>query len=122
MESWESLAFRASVYAILIASMAAALYGVAVRSHSLSRIVAFSMLADLFCITIVFLGYRIASEKPLPPIVPKAGETALETVVESSVDPLVQCLVITALVVGLASLVLMTFLATQIEREESAGE
>lgn len=96
------------IYALLIVSVTSSLFGVIVRSHYLSKLIAFSMMSDVICLTIVFLGYRVIAEPPIPPII-QDGDNVSELALKS-VDPLVQCLVITALVIGLASLILMSFL------------
>lgn len=105
------------VYILLVSSMAFALVGLVLRAHPLNKIIVYSMFSDVVCVAIVFIGYRVIAEPPKPPIMPIVGGENMEIVVEKAVDPLVQCLVLTAFVIGLASLILMTFL-TLIPREE----
>ncbi|MEM0340956.1 MAG: NADH-quinone oxidoreductase subunit K [Acidilobaceae archaeon] len=114
----EEAVFRVLAYTSIIASMSIALYGVIARTHSLSKIIAFSMFTDIVCIFIVFLGYRIIDKSPLPPIFAITGEISPNEVTSRAVDPLTQCLVLTALVIGLASLILMTFLTLESSYEE----
>jgi len=105
------------LYAALFAVFAIAVYGVVVKPNILKKIIALSILGDTANTIIILLGYRTLA-KPLPPILPTLTP-AKEIIREfsmTSVDPIPQVLVITAIVINMAVTALLAFLAIQVYR------
>ncbi len=103
-------------YAALIAVLAISLYGIVCRPNILKKIICLSIFGDTANTLIIFLGFR--TKNPIPPIVPTLTPTkALMTEFTTrAVDPVPQCLVITAIVINMAILMFLIFLAIQIYR------
>ena len=105
------------LYAALFAVFTIAVYGVVVKPNILKKIIALSILGDTANTIMILLGYRTLA-KPLPPILPTLTP-AKELIREfsmTSVDPIPQVLVITAIVINMAVTALLAFLAVQVYR------
>jgi len=105
------------LYAALFVVFSIAVYGVVIKPNILKKIIALSILGDTVNTIIILLGYR-AIAKPLPPILPTLNPTkeSIEYFFKTSVDPIPQVLVITAIVINMAVTALLAFLAIQVYR------
>ncbi|RLG76313.1 MAG: Na+/H+ antiporter subunit C [Thermoprotei archaeon] len=93
------------VVTIFITNMGIALYGVFSRPSLIKKTISLVLFTDSINIIAISIGFRILEEGyPKPPILPKIPETPaeLEYFVQVSVDPLLQALVLTAIVIGFA--------------------
>lgn len=104
------------MYAVLVAILAVALYGVVARPNIVKKIIAVTILGDTANTFMIFIGYRLGSTAPpvLTTLTPSQAEIA--RFVALSVDPVPQCLVITAIVINMAVTALLIFLAIQAHR------
>ena len=104
------------MYAVLVAIVAVAMYGVVARPNIVKKIIALTILADTANTFMIFIGYRLGSTTPpvLTTLNPSQAEIA--SFVASAVDPVPQCLVITAIVINMAVTALLIFLAIQAYR------
>ncbi len=103
-------------YSCLILTIFIALYGIITRPNLIKKIIAYTIFSDSINLFIVFLGYRRLPNAKIAvlPLKPTPEEIAMYE--ETAVDPLVQCLVLTAIVIGLAVILFFTFLAIQLYR------
>ncbi|RLG81275.1 MAG: Na+/H+ antiporter subunit C [Thermoprotei archaeon] len=94
------------------------LYGVIVKPNIIKKIIALTILGDTANVLIIFLAYRLIPF-PKPPILPslKPSEEALSSFMKSSVDPLPQALVITAIVINVAVIAFLVILAIQVFKQ-----
>ncbi|RLF10529.1 MAG: Na+/H+ antiporter subunit C [Thermoprotei archaeon] len=101
------------MYAVLVAIVAVAIYGVVARPNIVKKIIALTILADTANTFMIFIGYRLGSTAPpvLTTLSPSRADIA--GFVASAVDPVPQCLVITAIVINMAVTALLVFLAIQ---------
>ncbi|RLF15198.1 MAG: Na+/H+ antiporter subunit C [Thermoprotei archaeon] len=104
------------MYSVLVAIAAVAIYGVVARPNILKKIIALTILGDTANTFIIFIGYRLGSTTP--PIITTLTPTPeqISAFVAASVDPVPQCLVITAIVINMAVTALLIFLAIQAYR------
>lgn len=105
------------VYSLIIIIIAVTIYGIVVKTNIIKKIIAFTILGDTANILIIFLAFRLIP-LPKPPILPSLSPTIeeLKKFMKLSVDPLPQALVITAIVINLAVIAFLTFLAIQLYR------
>ena len=99
------MAIRASLIALVV-NIGIALYGIFSRPSLVKKFICLIMFTDSLNLFAVFIGFRLLSRTyPSPPVRGRAplGESELEELVETTVDPLPQALVITAIVIGLAT-------------------
>lgn len=109
-------ALWAYMYAALIATVAISIYGIVARPSIIKKIIALTVLADTANTFMIFIGYRLGSTTPpvLTTLSPSPADIA--KFVASAVDPVPQCLVITAIVINMAVTALLIFLAIQTYR------
>jgi multicomponent Na+:H+ antiporter subunit C len=104
-EELVQLAFRTSAVAF-IANIAVALYGILSRPSLVKKFMCIILFTDSINLFAIFIGFRVLrSSYPLPPIlsnVPRSLEE-LERFASTAVDPLPQALILTAIVIGLAT-------------------
>ncbi|MEM4576535.1 MAG: sodium:proton antiporter [Candidatus Nezhaarchaeales archaeon] len=103
-------------YLALIAIMAISLYGV-VRGASLTKkLIALSIFGDVANVLIIYIGFRLGT--PQPPILHVEAPTPTDIAWFASVavDPVPQCLVVTAIVINMAITMLIAFLIIQVYR------
>ncbi len=112
-------------YTVLLLSMAVnlgiSLYGIFYRPSLIKKIIAltiFSDTANTFAIIIGYIRWRAPGEPVQPPVLTNLNPTAadIEKFAATSVDPLPQALVLTAIVIGLAVTIFLVFLTLQIYR------
>lgn len=103
-------------YLTLIGLIAIAVYGIVKRPNLLKKIIALSILGDTANTFIIFIGFRRggATVPVLPTLQPTL--TDLLWFKETAVDPLPQCLVITAIVINMSVTAFLTALAIQLYR------
>ncbi|MEM4699588.1 MAG: sodium:proton antiporter [Candidatus Nezhaarchaeales archaeon] len=106
----------AYMYATLIAMVVISIYGIVARPSIIKKIIALTILGDTANTFMIFIGYRLGSTTPptLPTLSPSPADIA--SFVASAVDPVPQCLVITAIVINMAVTALLAFLAIQTYR------
>uniref|UniRef100_A0A7C5XKJ1 Na+/H+ antiporter subunit C n=1 Tax=Ignisphaera aggregans TaxID=334771 RepID=A0A7C5XKJ1_9CREN len=100
-----SLAFRTAMISFIF-NIAVALYGIFSRPSLIKKLLCLIIFADSINIFAIFIGFRyIPSLYPSPPILSDIPTTVkdIQNFVTVSVDPLPQALVLTAIVIGLAS-------------------
>ena len=103
------------IYAVAIAIMGITIYGVVVKTNIIKKIIALTILGDTANVLIIFLAYRLIP-LPKPPILPSLNPSVeeLSEFARTSVDPLPQALVITAIVINVAVIAFLVFLAIQV--------
>lgn len=103
------------IYAVAISIIGITIYGVVVKTNIIKKIISLTILGDTANLLIIFLGYRLIP-LPKPPILPSINPSIeeLSEFIRSSVDPLPQALVITAIVINVAIVAFLTFLAIQV--------
>ena len=109
--------FRLYCYAVLVAIMMISLYGI-VRGTSLTKkLIALTIFGDVANALIIYVGYRLGEEifaPVLPTLEPSPEEIAWFT--SAAVDPVPQCLVLTAIVINMAITLFLAFLVIQAYR------
>lgn len=103
------------IYAVAISIIGITVYGVIVKSNIIKKIIALTILGDTANLLIIFLGYRLVPI-PKPPILSSLSPSIeeLSKFTRSSVDPLPQALVITAIVINVAIVAFLAFLVIQV--------
>lgn len=103
------------IYLILFCTAGIAIYGIVSKSNLIKKIIALTIFGDIVNTLIILIGYRLVP-KPLPPILPSLNpdEALYNLFVKSSVDPLPQALVITAIVINVAVVAFLVFLVVRI--------
>lgn len=109
-------ALWAYMYASLVAIAATSVYGIVARPNMVKKIIALTILGDTANTFMIFIGYRLGSTTPpdLKVLSPRPEDIA--ALVASAVDPVPQCLVITAVVINMALTILLISLAIQTYR------
>lgn len=92
-------------YALAVALLAIGLYSIIAKKNLIKIIIGICLIEYAVNLFIVMVGYRLGG---LPPIITKVGEQT------KFVDPLPQALVLTAIVIGLATTALMVAIAVRI--------
>jgi len=111
MSFWISLLVVSIVVTVLIA-----LYGIAVRPNLVKKVICLVMFSDMINVAVIFIGYRNISN-PVPPVLTDYSAKGVEMLVSHAVDPLPQAFTITAIVIGLAVTVLMSYGVIHINRK-----
>ncbi len=113
------------LYTVLVLSMfvnlGISLYGVFYKPSLIKKIIALTILSDTANTFAIIIGYRrwVSPESPLkPPVLTILNPTIedIKAFVQSTVDPLPQALVLTAIVIGLAVTLFLVFLTLQAYR------
>ena len=110
-------------YAVLMLILFMSIYGIAVRPNLLKKIIMLSILSDTANILAVMIGLHVG--RTIPPVYPGItftaetlpNSTSLKEFAKQAVDPLPQVLVVTAIVIGLAVLVFLSFTAILLYRK-----
>jgi len=107
---FETLLYIAAIFSIYV-NIAIGMYGIVAKPNLIKKFIALTILQDSVNLFLIIAGYRRWYEGRYiqPPVITNPSVEALEKFVESSVDPLPQALVLTAIVIGLA---VNVFLAT----------
>jgi len=104
-------------YVALVVIIMISLYGI-VRGASLTKkLIALTIFGDVANALIIYVGYRLGEEvfvPVLPTLEPSPEDIAWFTSV--AVDPVPQCLVITAIVINMAVTLFLAFLVIQAYR------
>lgn len=108
-----SLAFRTAMIAFVF-NIAIALYGVLSRPSLVKKFLCLVAFTDSINIFAVFIGFRYTpGAYPSPPILEAipTSPAEVETLINTSVDPLPQAMILTAIVIGIAcSMFLLTLI------------
>ena len=105
------------IYASVIAIIAITIYGMASRPHIIKKLIMLSILSDTTCLMAVLIGVHSGTIKPpvFPGISftnhPQVGTAELDVFSYEAVDPIPQVLVVTAIVIGLAVLLFLSYVA-----------
>jgi multicomponent Na+:H+ antiporter subunit C len=92
----------------LVVNISIAVYGVFTRPSLTKKIISLIMCTDSINIFAVIIGFRISVRYPSPPILPEPPDLDyLQVFVSRSVDPIPQALLVTAIVIGLATSVFL---------------
>ncbi len=111
------------IYVVTIAVIVLSLYGMATRPNLLKKLIMLSILSDTGNILAVLIGVKSGVIKPpvFPGVSfthhPEAGTESLARFAEEAVDPLPQVLVVTAIVIGLAVLIFLSYIAMLLYRK-----
>lgn len=109
---FETLMYILGISSLYI-NIAIGMYGIVAKPNLVKKFIALTVLQDSVNVFLIIAGYRrwYEGRHVQPPVVTDLEPTreTLERFVESSVDPLPQALVLTAIVIGLA---VNVFLAT----------
>lgn len=108
--------FQLYGYTALMATMAISLYGIVRGASLIKKLIAITIFGDTANALIIFLGYKFGETYPpvLPTLKPTPGDIAW--FVSVAVDPIPQCLVITAIVINMAITMFLAFLVIQTYR------
>ncbi len=103
------------VYLTLFLTGGISVYGVVAKRNIVKKIIALTIFNDAVNTIAIFIGYRLIP-RPLPPIMPTIypNRQVYSAFISSSVDPLPQALVITAIVIGVAVTCFLAFLAIRL--------
>jgi multicomponent Na+:H+ antiporter subunit C len=108
-----------ATYIILatIATLTISLYGMLYKPHLIKKIIALTIFGDAGNIFATIVGFRYIYPV-IPPILTTESPTPndINTFLARAVDPLPQALVLTAIVIGMAVVLFMVFLALQVYR------
>ena len=99
----------------LIVTLIISVYGIAAKPNLVKKLIALTIFGDTANVLVVLLGYRVIYPVK-PPILPVWKESALQSFLNTAVDPLPQALVLTAVVIGMAVNILIAFAIIQIYR------
>jgi len=108
-----------ATYIILssVATLVISLYGILYKRHMIKKIIALTIFGDAGNIFATIIGFRYIFPVA-PPIL--TTETPNQTIINDflsyAVDPVPQALVLTAIVIGMAVVLFMVFLALQVFR------
>ncbi len=99
------------------------IYGIAVRPHLVKKMALFTILGDAVYVLLVYLGYTLNSTNP--PVIPGgslenpvfSSKTDIQRFIGSTVDPIPQVFIVTAIVIGLAVFLLLAIVSLRIARE-----
>lgn len=111
------------IYTSIIVIIVLTIYGMATRPNIVKKLIMLSILSDTGNLLAVVIGVRSGFIKP--PVFPgvtftnilKPGMEELSKFAEEAVDPLPQVLVVTAIVIGLAVLVFLGYVALLLYRK-----
>ncbi len=111
------------IYTSIIVIIVLTIYGMAARPNIVKKLIMLSILSDTGNLLAVVIGVRSGFIKP--PVFPgvtftnilKPGMEELSKFAEEAVDPLPQVLVVTAIVIGLAVLVFLGYVALLLYRK-----
>jgi len=103
-------------YAVLVAIIVISLYGIVRGASLIKKLIALTILGDTANALVIYLGFRFGKQYPpvLPTLKPTPEQIAWFTSV--AVDPVPQCLVITAIVINMAITMFLAFLIIQVYR------
>lgn len=119
------VAIETYLFTVLIMSMfvnlGVALYGVLAKPSLIKKIISLTILSDTANTFAIIIGYRRwpSPYTPVkPPVLTNLNPSAHDILVfvTTSVDPLPQALVLTAIVIGLAITLFLVFLTLQVYR------
>jgi len=101
------------LYALCLVFFLVGLYGVLVKRNLIKIIISMVVMESAINLFLVMLGYR---KDGVAPIMMKTADPALyhEAFVKSSVDPVVQALVLTSIVIGLGVIALEVVIAMRL--------
>lgn len=99
----------------LVINILLSIYGIIRRPSLIKKIIAITILNDSICVLAIYAGFRISEETPKPPVheIPFDNKNLIE-LIEYSVDPLPQAIVITAIVIGLAFIIFLAIITIKI--------
>ena len=108
-----------AVYIILssITTLSISLYGILFKRHIIKKIIALTIFGDAGNIFATIIGFRYLYPVA-PPILTTESPTPadISSFLSVAVDPVPQALVLTAIVIGMAVVLFMVFLALQVYR------
>jgi len=105
------------IWLVLVATLGLAIYGIIVRPNILKKIISLTILSDTANVFMIYVGYRaVYSMKPPILWTMNPTEEVLREFAQQITDPVPSALVITAIVINMAIIILITFLAIQAYR------
>jgi len=99
------------VFYVLVATIGISLYGVIFKPHLTKKIISITIFSDSINLLAIFIGYKLYS---IPPEL--KGMSNINEVLNRTVDPFPQALVLTAIVIGLAVTLFLIFISLQLFR------
>lgn len=105
-------------YIAIFANIVISLYGIFVRPNIIKKIIALSIFGDCTLIYAILIGFRKIEPYPTIPIMTaqQPSQEYIKEFVSTAVDPLPPALVLTGVVIGLAVMLFLVFLALQVYR------
>lgn len=91
------------IYALCLVLFMVGLYGVVVKKNTVKILIGFIIMEYAVNLFLILLGYR---KNGIAPIITQTSE--VNQLMQNSVDPLPQALVLTSIVIGLGMTILMT--------------
>ncbi len=110
------------IYALVITIIALTIYGMATRPNIVKKLIMLSMLFSTACLMAVIIGVHSGSIKPpvYPGITftehPWAGTAELDIFSYEAVDPILQVLVMVAIIIGSVVLLFLGYVAIMVYR------
>jgi len=110
------------IYALVITIIALTIYGMATRPNIVKKLIMLSMLFSTVCLMAVIIGVHSGSIKPpvYPGITftehPWAGTAELDIFSYEAVDPILQVLVMVAIIIGSVVLLFLGYVAIMVYR------
>ncbi len=105
---------------IFVLNTAIAIYGLFAKPNLVKKIIALTIFGDSVNSIAILIGYRLTKGlgQPVPPVITKLppSHSFVEKMVSTSVDPLPQALVLTAIVINLAITVFLASLILSMYR------
>lgn len=99
------------VFYVLVATIGISLYGAIFKPYLTKKIISITIFSDSINLLAIFIGYKLYS---IPPEL--KGMRNINEVLNRTVDPLPQALVLTAIVIGLAITLFLIFISLQLFR------
>ncbi|MDH5815377.1 MAG: sodium:proton antiporter [Candidatus Nezhaarchaeota archaeon] len=108
--------FQLYGYIAIVVIIVISLYGIVRGPSLIKKLIALTIFGDTANVLIIFLGFKFG--EVYPPVLPTLKPTPEDIAwfVSTAVDPVPQCLVITAVVINMAITMFLAFLVIQVYR------
>jgi len=105
-------------YVAILVNIVISLYGVFVRPNVIKKIIALSIFGDSIYVYSILIGFRKAEPYPVIPIMTtwQPSSEYISQFESTAVDPVPPALALTGVVIGLAVMLFLVFLALQTYR------
>lgn len=108
--------FQLYGYVALVATIAISLYGIVRGASLIKKLIALTIFGDTANVLIIFLGFKFGEIHPPELSILEPTPEQITWLASVAVDPVPQCLVVTAIVINMAIAMLLVFLVIQTYR------